>query len=67
MVMGDLNVYLYLEEKSRGASADRSKRKELFEFMQNCSLQDMGFIGPKFAWTRGYLQERLDRGLCNGA
>lgn len=63
--MGDLNVYLLATEKQGGARANIAKCRELFNFLHQSALQDMGFSGPRFTWRRGSLQERLDRALCN--
>jgi hypothetical protein len=33
--------------------------------LDECDLEDVGFIGDSFTWHRGAMRERLDRGLAN--
>lgn len=33
--------------------------------LEECGLFDLGFSGPKFVWSNGRFQERLDRALGN--
>ncbi|XP_071681651.1 uncharacterized protein [Lolium perenne] len=35
--------------------------------LNDCGLEDLGFIGEKFTWKRGRIRERLDRVVANGA
>jgi hypothetical protein len=33
--------------------------------LDECNLEDAGFVGDPFTWHRGVLREMLDRGLAN--
>ncbi|KAA3458339.1 reverse transcriptase [Gossypium australe] len=66
LILGDFNAILSPQDKK----SDRSigKRCKLFgTFVDNCNLQDLGYIGPSYTWQRGNTFERLDRALANDA
>lgn len=31
----------------------------------DCGLEDLGYTGNLFTWSRGDIRERLDRAVCN--
>ena len=35
------------------------------KWVNDCSMLDMKFSGPRLTWSRGLVHERLDRFLCN--
>ncbi|KAK5774335.1 hypothetical protein PVK06_042190 [Gossypium arboreum] len=69
-VCGDFNEILYGCEK-RGGLPREEWRMELFRrSLEECALNDVGYIGNWFTWERGNLpetniQERLDRRVTN--
>ncbi|KAA3478521.1 reverse transcriptase [Gossypium australe] len=66
LILGDFNAILSPQDKK----SDRSigKRCKLYgTFVDNCNLQDLGYIGPSYTWQRGNTFERLDRALANDA
>ncbi|KAH1046922.1 hypothetical protein J1N35_037706 [Gossypium stocksii] len=66
LAIGDFNAILASNEKRGGHVAGRSC--SLFNnFMDSMGLQDLGFSGPNFTWSRGVVFERLDRAICNDA
>lgn len=62
--MGDFNVYGIAEEKS-GAKANFSKCVEFNDFLNKCGFHDLGFVGPIFTWSWGFVNEWLDRDIYN--
>ncbi|TYH52731.1 hypothetical protein ES332_D09G048400v1 [Gossypium tomentosum] len=48
-----------------GASISQVGRKWFQEFIFNNGLRDLGYSGPKFMWSKGFLSQRLDRAICN--
>lgn len=66
ILIGDFNEVLDESEKFGGNSLSVRKFREYREYMDHCSLLDLGFLGPKYTWTnkRGIgnlIQEQLDR------
>jgi hypothetical protein len=39
--------------------------KAFHDALNDCELEDMGYVGDLFTWRRGKLRERLDRGVVN--
>ena len=39
--------------------------KKFRAWIRDFNMKDMGFIGNRFTWKRGMVQERLDRFVCN--
>jgi exonuclease III len=67
---GDFNCIVSQAEKKGGRSFVESSRGELRNFLDNCSLIDLGFKGNSFTWTnkrmgRDNIKERLDRAVAN--
>ena len=65
VVGGDFNAILKKEEKMGGLNAKIHSCKKFGSWVQDCNMNDMGFVGSRFTWKRGMVQERLDRFLCN--
>jgi hypothetical protein len=65
LVMGDLNEILYAHEKEGGNVRPERFRQAFHDALDNCRLDDVGFVGDPFTWHRGQMRERLDRGLAN--
>lgn len=64
---GDFNVVTSDKEKLGSGPANPSSYASFNACIRDCNLLDLGFAGPPFTWSRGYLKERLDRVLCNDA
>lgn len=69
-VGGDFNCILYHHERAGGSSGLHRDSDLFAEFINNCEVTDMGFVGPAFTWTRGLeasnaVYKRLDRVLIN--
>ena len=65
VVGGDFNAILKKEEKICGSSNTGHGCRKFVNWVQGCNMRDMGFVGSRFTWKRGILQERLDRFDCN--
>jgi hypothetical protein len=65
IVMGDLNEILYNHEKEGGRARPERFMKAFHDAMDDCNLEDVGFVGDPFTWNRGTMRERLDRGIAN--
>jgi hypothetical protein len=63
--MGDLNEILYNHEKEGGRARPERFMKAFHDAMDDCNLEDVGFVGDPFTWHRGTMRERLDRGIAN--
>lgn len=63
--MGDFNALLSSEDKRGGVGFRRSQGHELEQLVSDCSLVDLGFVGPRFTWFWDLLCERLDRAFYN--
>lgn len=71
MLAGDFNEIASVDEKSGGAPASYSRCRKFKDWIEECKLIDLGYLGPKFTW-RGQkspglsrVYERLDRAFCN--
>ena len=64
ILAGDFNAILHKDEKC-GGSQQALGCKRFGAWLRDCSIEDMGFIGTRFTWKRGMVQERLDRFVCN--
>jgi hypothetical protein len=67
---GDFNCILSQAEKKGGRCFVESSRGELRNFLDSCSLIDLGYKGNSFTWTnkrlrRDNIKERLDRAVAN--
>lgn len=65
LIMGDLNEILYSFEKEGGNPRPQRFLNMFREALDDCNLEDFGFIDDKFTWKRGNIRERLDRALTN--
>ena len=68
--MGDFNEIMGDEEKFGGLQKNWKAITDFREIIKECSLEDMGFVGPCFTWSNkregsGQVMKRLDRGLCS--
>ena len=58
---GGLNEVLYFFEKKGGNLRLQIFLNMFYEALDDCNLEDFGFIGDKITWKRGNIKERLDR------
>jgi hypothetical protein len=70
IVMGDFNEIVDLSEKRGGATRANGQMDDFRQTLEDCSLYDLGFMGPKFTWSNGQvgsnlIKERLDRVVAN--
>lgn len=70
VVLGDFNEVLSESEKYGGRGVCFNRAARFNEMLNNCSLTDLGFYGPRFTWTNmrqtgGFIHERLDRAVAN--
>ncbi|XP_028754982.1 uncharacterized protein LOC114714409 [Neltuma alba] len=69
IVCGDFNDILNSDERLGGAGVNQGRLNWFKNQIDDCSLSDLGAVGPRFTWKgpiiQGYrrLFERLDRGL----
>jgi hypothetical protein len=56
---------LYNHEKEGGRAWPERFMKAFHDAMDDCNLEDVGFVGDPFTWNRGTMRERLDRGIAN--
>jgi hypothetical protein len=65
LVLGDFNEILFNYEKEGGRPRSQLAMKAFHDALNDCELEDMGYVGDLFTWRRGKLRERLDRGVVN--
>ncbi|KAL4298891.1 hypothetical protein AHAS_Ahas17G0046200 [Arachis hypogaea] len=71
LLCGDFNDIGRIDEKKGGAPPDKAQIRRFTEWIDRCSLIDLGFNGTKFTWRGPVWQngerifKRLDRALCN--
>ncbi|XP_062174673.1 uncharacterized protein LOC133879886 [Alnus glutinosa] len=70
MCVGDFNEILTNSEKSSNIVRPRSQMKAFQSALEDCSIADLGFHGPKFTWCNGrfggeFTREHLDRAVSN--
>ncbi|XP_075654705.1 uncharacterized protein LOC142624853 [Castanea sativa] len=70
LLMGDFNEILHPDEYWGKGARPFTQIIEFQRVVDDCSLLDLGFEGPKFTWCNNRFQgnlvyERLDRGLYN--
>lgn len=68
--MGDFNEFMSLSEQWGAISKTRRQMEDFQKVLEECTLSDLGFKGPKFTWNNGWLddaftQECLDRVMAN--
>jgi len=66
LVGGDFNAILSFNEKAGGSERGRGQILKFRRALEDCRLDDMGNVGPKFTWNNrrdgaDNVQERLDR------
>lgn len=65
---GDFNEILFDYEKVGGVPRPESCMEKFRQALEDCELQDIGFVGDAFTWRNhhhvaaSYTKERLDRG-----
>lgn len=64
---GDFNSVTSDREKLGGAPVIPSSCSSFNACIDDCSLIDLGYLGPPFTWSRGELRERLDEVMSNSA
>jgi hypothetical protein len=67
VILGDFNEILYTHEKEGGNARPQGYMQAFRDALDDCGLEDLGFIGEKFTWKRGRIRERLDRVVANSA
>ena len=70
VMLGDFNDILSCDEKWGGNRPSNSRMFEFKNYLNACSMIDLGFFGPKFTWSNCHdvsslIMERLDRALAN--
>lgn len=70
MLIGDFNQILCADENRGGRPTAAANMTLFVDMIQQCSLHDLGFDGPRYTWSNmrqdaDLVQERLDRVLCN--
>jgi hypothetical protein len=68
--IGDFNEILSMSEKCGGILLQNSPMKAFQRTLDDCTLTNLGFFGPKFIWSNGQegdalVRERLDHGMAN--
>lgn len=71
LMVGDINVVSKPSEQKGGAEVDIQKCIDFHNWINDCHLMDLGFVGSRFSWRGPKWQggdkifKRLDRALCN--
>lgn len=70
LVMGDLNEIMFSFEKKEGRPREECQTSAFREALEDCDLNELGFVGKQFTWERGRLpenniREKLDKGVAN--
>ncbi|KAK9046398.1 hypothetical protein V6N11_052286 [Hibiscus sabdariffa] len=65
LIGGDFNVILSGDERTGGANVHSCGSRLFSDFLFTRGMNDMGFYGPPFTWSRGSLSQRLDRCVVN--
>ncbi|KAL0283420.1 UNVERIFIED_CONTAM: hypothetical protein Sradi_7230400 [Sesamum radiatum] len=60
---GDFNIILHASERKGGAPPKIKTMEDFGDMLLDCGLQDAGFEGAQFTWSRSRLWQRLDRFL----
>ncbi|KAL0412318.1 UNVERIFIED_CONTAM: hypothetical protein Slati_3821500, partial [Sesamum latifolium] len=60
---GDFNIILEANERKGGAAPKIRTMEDFSDMLLDCGLQDAGFEGAQFTWSRNRLWQRLDRFL----
>ncbi|KAA3476120.1 reverse transcriptase [Gossypium australe] len=72
LVGGDFNVILCAHEKKGGLPMEEARMEAFRRTLEDCLLEDIGFLGPWFTWERGRIlerniRERIDRCVATGS
>ncbi|CAL2255003.1 unnamed protein product [Prunus armeniaca] len=71
VLLGDFNDILQATEKQGGTPHSTSSMCNFRNFVVNCGLLDLEFVGYPFTWSNrrggGRIQERLDRALASSS
>lgn len=72
LCFGDFNEILHPYEKSSGNDRNLNQISDFREALRDCNIKDVGYNGYSFTWGNGrfgpnFVEERLDRFLCNEA
>ncbi|KAK3225835.1 hypothetical protein Dsin_005697 [Dipteronia sinensis] len=70
LCMGDFNEVLEDVGKLGGSARNWWAMTDFREALNDCNLEDMGYVGPRFTWSNKRngsetIMERIDRALCN--
>ncbi|XP_016706908.2 uncharacterized protein [Gossypium hirsutum] len=70
VVMGDFNEIIDSFEKKGGRLRPIGQMRDFRGVLEDCCLNDLGFVGRWFTWERGRfastnIRERLDRGVAS--
>lgn len=65
LCIGDFNTYKAVEDKQGGAKPNSKSTFDFTSLRNNCNLMDLNFVGPRFTWKNGKIQERIDWVLAN--
>ncbi|KAL0328995.1 UNVERIFIED_CONTAM: hypothetical protein Sradi_4886200 [Sesamum radiatum] len=65
MLGGDFNVTLHASERKGGSAPKIRTMDDFGDMLLDCGLQDTGFEGAQFTWSRNRLWQRLDRYLIS--
>ncbi|MBA0633781.1 hypothetical protein Godav_029252 [Gossypium davidsonii] len=70
LVSSDFNEIMYSYEKCGGVPREESRMEAFREALEECLLEDLGYLGVWFTWEKGNLletniKERLDRRVAN--
>ncbi|KAK4385710.1 hypothetical protein Sango_2695000 [Sesamum angolense] len=60
---GDFNTILGAHERKGGAAPKIRTMEDFSDMLIDCGLQDAGFEGAQFTWSRNRLWQQLDRFL----
>ncbi|KAK3212073.1 hypothetical protein Dsin_016779 [Dipteronia sinensis] len=68
--IGDFDEILSDSDKFGGADRNWRTMSDFRETLEDCELENMGFIGPRFTWSNkkagnALIMERLDRSFCH--
>ena len=53
---GDFNEITCVHEKWGGRPRPKRQKQEFRDILDECGLQDLGFVGSSFTWYRGHLK-----------
>jgi hypothetical protein len=69
LCLGDFNEILFESEKVGGRRKAQSSIEKFRHALEDCGLDDLGFVGDAFTWrnhhhqAEGYIKQRLDRAV----